>query len=234
MKLLTFDIEASSLSADFGIVLCVGFKWVGGKKAEVLSIRDYDESDPIRAEKLLLKDVRKRLMEADCWIAHFGRWYDTVFINTRLLYHRLPTLPPNFPLIDTWKTSKNYLKLRNNRLITIQNFLHLKNEKDAIQPEQWIRAMSGHEPSLKYIENHCRKDVEVLEETYMLLRPLIVNHPNTNLVKIGEGCPVCGEDTLQKRGRHITASRAYQRFACTTCGSWSRAMTATKKTTVGL
>lgn len=222
-KLLAFDIEATGLNADFGIVLCVGFKEPGSRRrTEVLSIADYDEPDPIKAEKLLLIDVSARLLEADCWIAHFGRWYDTVFINSRLLYHRLPLLPPNFPLIDTWRTMKSQMKLRNNRLKTLQEFLKLKNEKNAILPEQWIRAMAGCRRSIGYIVEHCRRDIEVLCEAYELLKPLIVDHPFKSLASKHGQCPICSETKLQKRGIHRTRTRAYQRFQCQGCGSWSK------------
>ncbi len=222
LKLLAFDIEASNLSADFGIVLCVGFKEIGGGRTKVLSIGDYDEPDLIRAEKRLLKDVSARLLDADCWIAHFGRWFDTVFINSRLLYHGLPTLPPNFPLIDTWKTCKNQLKLRNNRLATLQDFLRLENSKNAIKPEQWLRALAGHKRSLAYIVEHCRRDVEVLAEVYERLKPLITDHPNKSLAGQNGDCPICGEAKLQRRGYHRTRTRQYQRFHCQACGAWSK------------
>jgi uncharacterized protein YprB with RNaseH-like and TPR domain len=218
---LAFDIEASNLSADFGIVLCVGFKEVGSTKgAEILSIRNYPGKDIIAQEKKLLKDVSTRLMDSDVWIAHFGRWYDTVFINTRLLYHNLPVLPPNFPLIDTWRICRNHMKLRNNRLKTLEEFLRLDNTKNAIKPEQWLKALGGHNSSLRYIEEHCRRDVEVLVEAYERIRPLMANHP----AKFGsqKSCPTCGSQRLQRRGFHLTRTRRYQRWQCQECGSWTK------------
>ena len=131
-------------------------------------------------------------------------------------------MPPNFPLIDTWRTARNQLKLRNNRLITIQEFLKLDNKKNAILPEQWIRAMGGHEQSLKYIELHCKKDVDVLVDVYHTLKPLMLDHPNRGLLDGRGGCGVCGETRLQKRGFHITRTRRYQRYQCQSCGSWSK------------
>jgi len=224
MRILAWDIEASGLAANFAIILCVGFKEVGGKKAIVLSSRDYDEGDILKAEKLLLKDVSKRLLDTDVWLTHYGTYYDIPFVNTRLIYHRLPILPPSFNHIDTWKISRNRLKLSNNRLVTIQNFLNLLNEKDAIQPMMWLKALGGHKPSVRYIINHCRKDVEVLAETYELLRPLVIDHPNGALLDGREGCGVCGAgpDRQQKRGFRVTRTRKYQTFQCQECGHWTR------------
>lgn len=224
MKILAFDIEASNLSADFGIVLCVGFSEIGSKKVDVLNILDYSDGDLIRAEKRLLKDVSKRILDADVWLTHFGNYYDLPFINTRLLYHNLPVLPANFSHIDTWKISRNRLKLRNNRLITISEFLGTDEEKNSIKPEQWLRALGGHAPSMRYIVEHCRRDVDVLKEVYGRIRPLVLDHPNRGLVDGRGGCGICGAHKLQKRGFHITRTRKYQRFQCGNCGGWSKGL----------
>lgn len=224
MKILSLDIEASNLSADFGIILTFGSKVVGVGKPKVLSILDYrnKSGDLIKAEKGLLKDISKCMLDVDVWLTHYGTWYDLIFINSRLMYHRLPVLPPSYPHIDTWKVAKNRLKLRNNRLNTIQEFLNLPSEKNAIKPEQWIRALGGHKPSMDYIVEHNRRDVLVLEEAYLRLRPLITDHPSKGLIDGRGGCGVCGSNKLQKRGTHVTRTRKYQRYQCTHCGAWSK------------
>lgn len=226
MNILAFDIEASNLSADFGIILTFGSKTVGEGKVEVLNILDYTDTsaDLIRAEKRMLKDISSVMLSADVWLGHYSTWYDIPFINTRLLYHSLPILPPNFAHIDTWKISRNRLKLRNNRLATISDFLKTDDEKNAIKPEQWIRALGGHRPSMNYIVDHNRRDVLVLEEVYKILRPLVLDHPNKNLVDGRGGCSKCGSEKLQKRGTHLTRTRKYQRFQCQSCGGWSRSV----------
>lgn len=222
MKILAYDIEASNLNADFGIILTFGYKVVGEGKVKVLNILDYSSGDLLKAEKKLLKDISKAMLESDVWLGHYSIYYDLPFINSRLLYHELPTLPANFPHIDTWRISRNRLKLRNNRLATVQEFLHLPSEKNAIRPEQWIRALGGHRPSMDYIVEHNRRDVLVLEEAYLRLRPLVLDHPNKGLIDGRGGCGVCGSESLQKRGYHVTRTRKYQRYQCQKCGAWSK------------
>jgi hypothetical protein len=214
MRILSWDLECSNLAADFGIILCCGFKELGTSKPDVISILDYLDStkDLIRAEKRMLVDISKRLLDCDIWLTHFGSWFDIPFVNTRLLYHGLPTLPPSYPHVDTWKVSKNRLKLRNNRLITISEFLGTKESKNAIKPEQWIRALGGHAPSMAYI----------VAQTYKRLRPLITDHPNKGLIDGRGGCSVCGAQRLQKRGFHVTRTRKYARYQCMQCGAWSK------------
>lgn len=224
MRILAFDLEASNLAADFGIVLTFGAKTVGEEDLKVLNILDYvDRSgDLIKAEKRMLKDACEIMLDADVWLGHYACYFDIPFLNTRLLYHNLPVLPANFALIDTWKISRNRLKLRNNRLATISDFLKTLDEKNAILPEQWLRALGGHRASMNYIVEHNRRDVLVLEEVYMRLRPLVLDHPNRGLVDGRGGCSVCGSEKLQKRGFHITRTRKYQRYQCQKCGAWSK------------
>lgn len=223
MRILSWDLECSGLNADFGIILCAGFKEVGKGKAEVYNILDYSEGgDLIRAERRLLKDISTRLLDCDVWLTHYGTWFDVPFVNSRLLYHKLPVLPANFSHLDTWKISRNRLKLRSNRLVTISEFLGTDEHKNAIKPEQWIRAMGGHIPSMNYIVEHCRRDVVVLEEVYNRLRPLVLDHPNRGLIDGRGGCGICGADKLQKRGFHVTRTRKYQRYQCSSCGGWSK------------
>lgn len=226
MNILAHDIEASNLSADFGILLTFGSKTVGKGKPEVLNILDYRgaDQDMIKAEKRLLKDVSDRMLAADVWLGHYSTRYDVPFLNSRLLYHGLPVLPANHAHIDTWKVSRNHLKIHSNRLASIQEFLHLDDAKNSIKPEQWLRALSGHRPSMAYICEHNRLDVLVLEQAYLKLRPLVLDHPNKGLVDGRGGCGVCGSAKIQRRGFHLTRTRKYQRFQCQDCGAWSKSV----------
>lgn len=223
-SVLAFDIEAANLKADFGIVLTVGFKTVGVGKSEVLRVDDYyttDDNNILHAEKRLLKDVYKRLMAGDIWLTHYGSRgrFDLNFLNSRLIYHRLPTLPPNHPQIDTWKVAYKDLALHSNRLVSLQEFLEIENKKTAIKGAQWILALSGHRPSMNYIVEHCHLDVKVLEEVYILLRPLITDHPHIGVQRNGE-CPVCGKAELRVDRWVATRGMRYKRLHCHACGAW--------------
>lgn len=222
MKLISWDLETSALNADYGVILCAGFKTVGEGKARVISVEDYKGKDLIAREKHLVKDLFEVLVNADCWLTWFGTYFDIPYLNSRLLYHRLPTLPANFPHVDGWKTSRNRLKLRNNRLKTVQEFLGTDTEKDAVLGPMWIKAVAGDSKALKYVIEHCRKDVKALEEAYLLLRPLILDHPNKGLMDGRGGCAVCGGTKVQRRGFHVTRTRKYRRLHCQECGAWSR------------
>jgi len=228
-KIIIWDLETTNLSGNFGYILCGAWKVYGKRGIHVVSIADTKtfERDPTN-DKLLCKALLKSLEGADMWVAHFGKWFDRTMMNTRLLGHGLTPLPP-IPLIDTWRISKDNLKLNSNRLDTITKWLGVE-EKTPLDGKTWIKAMAGHKPSIRYVIQHCKQDVLVLEQVYEKIRCLSTNHPNVNLVHdetdgtgpVLEKCPICGQAKLQRRGKSPTRTRWYQRYQCQNCGGWSK------------
>ena len=230
-RIIGWDIEATHLRANFGHVLCIGWKVFGQKTVHVPSIQDYNGSckscktlkEPIN-DKALLEAVYDDLASADAWVTWFGKGFDVKFVNSRLIFHGLPPLPP-IPHIDGWRTAKSKLCLTSNRLATVQDFLQLPTSKTSVDGHQWNLASSGDPAALRYIFDHCRKDVNVLEEAYDKMLPLIVDSPNMGLVeKMEDGCPRCGLGVLKTNPSWIysSATRKYQRYQCIACGGWCK------------
>lgn len=219
-RILLFDIEATNLSANFGFILCICYKWVGEKRVHTISIRDFARYERDRTnDSEVVRAFAEVYKEADIVVGHYSTKFDTPYINARLLYHGLDTLPPTRH-IDTWRISKDRLRLNSNRLASISEFLGLGDKSPVLGP-QWIRAMAGDASALRYIEKHCRIDVEVLEKTYLKLRALMPQHPNGNLVrKIKKACPICGSKKLTSRGWLLSYTSRKPRFVCPQ-GHWS-------------
>jgi hypothetical protein len=98
-------------------------------------------------------------------------------------------------------------------------------------PEQWIRAMAGDRKAMKSIVDHNYKDVLVLEEVYLRLRPLAKNHPNLALMAgkmQDKTCKFCGSNKLQSRGMYYAKRQKYPRWMCRACGAWDRSSKAEK------
>lgn len=169
----------------------------------------------------MLKDISERMLDSDAWLGHYSTRYDVPFVNSRLLYHNMPVLPLNMPQIDTWRAARNNLKLHSNRLASIQEFLKLEDEKNSIKSEQWLRALGGDKKAIDYVVEHNRRDVLVLEQAYLKLRPLIKDHPRYSFVD-KKACKTCGAppNKVQHRGERRTRCRLYKRVQCQMCGSW--------------
>jgi hypothetical protein len=117
------------------------------------------------------------------------------------------------------------VKLSSNRLKSVQSFLNLPDAKTEIKGRIWLDAITGKQSALKYIVQHCRKDILVLEQAYERLSPVIrVNRPNMRVITGAKrGCPACGEDKLKSWGLRYTSASQYRRYRCMGCGAWSSA-----------
>jgi uncharacterized protein YprB with RNaseH-like and TPR domain len=223
-KVLLWDIECTNLRANYGYILCIGWKELDAKKVSCPTIVDFPrfKRDPTN-DKDLIKFAASELSKADLWVTHYGSRFDVPYVNSRLLFHGMKPMPP-IPHIDTWRIARYKMALNSNRLATISEFLTTKDEKTALLSPQWIKAAAGHKPSIRYVKDHCVKDVLVLEEVYKKIRPLATTHPNLNIVTdIADGCPICGTvGKMQKRGYTIARTSKSQRYQCRDCGGWSR------------
>lgn len=222
-KGLLFDIESANLNANYGFVFCVCYKWHGTSKVHTITIRDFEKfkSDPT-CDKEVVKAFQKVVAEADYMVGHYSTRFDLPFLNTRALMHKLKPFAV-IPHVDTWKISKYKLKLNSNRLDTLSRIIPSMNERElktVIEPRMWVRAQSGHVPSIKYIEEHCVADVKVLDQVYTSIRPYCGDHPSVALMREQVGCSVCGSTHTQRRGYHITNKTKKRRMQCVDCGHW--------------
>jgi uncharacterized protein YprB with RNaseH-like and TPR domain len=231
-RVLLFDLECSNLKADFGRILCFGWKWLGEGKAQVRDITQFPKrfAKDCTDDRDLVIFAREVLLQADVIVTWFGTYFDVPYLQTRLLAHGLDPVPP-IAHDDGWKIARYALKLHSNRLASVSQFLGIE-EKTPILPEHWTRATAGHRPSIRYVVKHCAQDVEVLEQAYERLRPYCKQPVNINLTR-DRGylaqckdscvalCPRCGSDKMTKRGYGLARTSLRQRYQCQKCGGWS-------------
>ena len=229
MRIVFFDIESTNLQANFGSVLCLGWKVYGQKAVHVPSIKDHNgvceccsRINNVANDKSLLKEMVKALSDADVWVTWYGSRFDVPFINSRLAFHKLPPLP-YMPHIDLWRPARNHYKLHSNRLASVPAFLELPDEKTPLTGPDWMGARTGNQKGLKYVVKHCKQDVLVLEQAYERMLPLIKSHPSRRLADgRPDTCPRCGHDVLHRKGTYVTATRRYQRWQCQGCGGFMK------------
>lgn len=222
-NILGWDLESSNLNANFGYILCFGYKRFGQPKPKVVSITDFPLfKRDCTNDREVVKAAAEELSKADMWTTWYGKGFDVPLLNSRLIYHGMKPLPP-VPHVDGWYIARYKMKLNSNRLATVSAFLELP-EKTPLSGPIWIRAAAGHKPSIKYVVEHCAQDTVVLEEVYKRIRPLASSHPNMALlVRDPDACPVCAaHGKMQKRGFSVTPATMSQRYQCQSCGAWSR------------
>lgn len=228
-RVLAFDIESTGLDADFGTLLCVGYKWLGENKVHVVSVLDTPafKKDPTN-DKYVVKEFLKVYKEADVALTYNGILFDRPYILAKTLAYGLE-VPPNVPMIDLYFTVKSNLRISRKNLWTVQKFLNLENSKSGVDGKIWRRAAVGHEPSIKWIVKHCKDDVKVLEEAYLKLRPLVRTHYRLSR-DLGH-CRYCDSSRLQSRGTSVTKNKGpVRRIQCQDCSGWdTRSVNEVKK-----
>lgn len=219
-KTILWDLETTSLKSDFGFILAAGYKFLGEKKTHVLSIGDFNAKNFRAREKALVKAFAKILASADISVTHNGQRYDHPWMNAKMLEHHLGYLPP-IPQVDTLQIARKHLKtVSRKRLETLSYYLGTYETKTPVEGRIWVDAAVGSKSALKYIVDHCRADVGVLEEVYLQLRPLFLGHPR---VKGYGPCRGCGSVRLQRRGYDYSAAKGQMlKVACLDCGAWER------------
>src|SRR3990167_3286433 len=164
-KIGFLDIETSGLEADFGFMYSWFIKPLGKPaKGDIINKRDLTNLDA--PDGRILKSLTKELEKYDVVVTYYGTRFDIPFIRTRCIEQGV-----DFPLCnevihwDLYFTTVNKFRLSRNRLDNLARLLGVKG-KDHVDPKLWRRAHFGDPKALRYIYNHNRKDVEVLEGCY--------------------------------------------------------------------
>lgn len=248
-KILFFDIETSfqtvavfQLGGNDWInpeniiqerhMLSACWNWMGESKIHSVSLLDDPKrytQDP-HDDLHVVTALHKALSECDVAVAHYGDAFDIRYIKTRALKHGLDPLPP-FQTIDTKKIAKSFFYFNSNSLDYLGKYLGLGG-KIHTPGGLWMKILKGGpdaEAALKTMVVYNKRDVALLKDVFMKLRPYMPNHISREL--FGHvGCPICGSTKIQSRGTYYAQTRTYRRFQCMAqgCKKWFRALKADK------
>lgn len=166
--------------------------------------------------------------QADILIAHNGGNFDVPNMNTRFVVNGLPP-PSSYQIIDTLRIARKEFGFTHNSLNALARVFGIESKIET-NFELWKAAKKGSNKALIYMEIYNRKDVTILEEVYLKLRPWIKSHPNIGLFVEDEGqlCPYCGYDNVELDGNfYYTMTGKYPTYVCqrNKCGGISRGRT---------
>lgn len=231
-KILIFDIESSPLKAymwamwdkltspDMIIedrrILCWAAKWLDEPEINFASEWEHGRTT-------MLEELWHLLDEADILVAHNGDRFDRPWVNAEFLKEYITPPSPSF-MVDTYKVARKMFYLQSNRLNELGKTLGLGEKQETGGFQLWKDVLAGDEGAQQRMEDYNVRDIELLEEVYLTLRPWIQNHPNVanDGISDAHACPNCGSEDLQRRGFAKTRSQTYQRYRCNSCGTWSR------------
>lgn len=173
-RILLYDIETAGVNAlksDLGFIICIGYKWLGEKRAHVLTIGQ--PSLQHFSDRTLLGEFSPLLEAADYCVTHYGSVFDKKFIQGRLLINDLPPVvhPPMRDTCMGLRAVTNFSSKRLKHAAKILKFRHQKLENN--WPVAWMEIMRGNMKTLQDLATYCKGDVLALEELYLRLRPYV-------------------------------------------------------------
>jgi len=166
------DIEVSNLHADFGIVLSYAIK-VENKRKIYAGVITKEELTNGTLDKRVVQECIRDMMKFDEIITYNGTRFDLPYLRSRALHWGLEF--PKYGYIkhkDAYYMVRNRLRLHRNKLEDACRLLGIKG-KTHLDGTQWVKALTGDKKALKYVLDHNKKDVIILEELYHRLRDYV-------------------------------------------------------------
>jgi len=180
------DIEAGALNADFDIMLSWSIKTVGKDEMwyDHLTPQDIKEGS---YDARLIATCIETMWKYDRLIGHYigPNRFDIPFIRSRYLWlkGRGMYVGPAFPeygemwITDTYSMSKRLLKITSRRQDSVANTIQGQDIKTRIDKDYWMAIKYGtpkaRKEAIKYILDHNQKDVEQLENNYLIMLPFV-------------------------------------------------------------
>ena len=198
---------------EYGSLLSYSYKWLGEDKVYAVGLNT-------KTPRQLIHSLYCLFNEAEIIIAHNGDSFDIKMANQYFIREGFNP-PHTYKTIDTKKLAKEKFRFVSNKLDDLGDYLGLGRKVQTGGFELWLGCMKNEKASWKLMLDYNKQDVLLLEKVYMRLRPWC-KHPNLNLNKGINKCPVCQSNKLQSRGFQFNATNKYHRYQCMECGKWSR------------
>lgn len=197
-----------------GHVLCWTAKWLGKPEVSFKRLKKGKEVS-------LLAPIHKMLNEARAVIHYNGKKFDIPTLNKEFITHGM-TPPSPYKQIDLLMTMRETFRFPSNKLDYVVKTLGVGEKMRHEGPQLWINCMEDKQEAWDKMEEYNRRDVEILEKLYNRLLPWIKGHPNMAAFMGIAACPTCGSEEFRREGSHLAQVMRYERYQCSSCGSWFR------------
>jgi RNase H-like protein len=197
-------------------IICICYKWEHEDKVHYLK---WDKGD----DKKLVQDFADIINSCDEAIGHNSDRYDTKWVRTRALFHRIP-MQPKIQSIDTLKLSKSGFRFNSNRLDYISQFLGFGKKMDTGGFGLWKEiVLNNNTKAMSTMIEYCKKDVILLEKVHKALDNYTPHkiHKGVFEGKHKCSCPGCGSSNVVSNGNRITAAGTkFKKMQCLNCGKY--------------
>ncbi len=215
-------------------VAAIAYRWVGGKKSNVISLNQtpgYKRPGSLEAfltaettDQWQMEKIWEVVVEADFVVAHYGLGFDRPMMEARLWEHGLGPFPPG-NWIDSKKEISKFLRGSGYSMAlgNLAEWLDLAKKLET-NKSLWLRCMSGEAKAWREMRSYAAQDVDTLHDLFLSAGPFM-RSPVFNMGHWNPGetvCIWCGSSDLEKRGFYYTTASKFQRYLCRNCGHWPR------------
>jgi len=190
---------------------CIGWKWVGERKAHVLSEWEHGYEG-------MIEGIRDKLDEADAVLGFNHINFDMKKMNGQfaLLGIDFPKPPTN---IDIFKTVRQF-GFPSSKLDYIAQAFEIGRKVEHPGYKMWNDCLDGCPKAQRKMAQYCRGDVRLTEQLYLRMLPYLDNYPHLR-ERSGNTCAKCG-GSITSQGWKRTKHYKVQSLKCSACGSWSQ------------
>lgn len=183
MRIAAVDIETTDLKALMGGVLCCSFhpialspEYTRKLKPYTLRLDDKKYRNPTDWEddSLLITAVAREIEKYELIVTWNGKMFDIPFLKAKLAEYGEGPIATKWHLDAMWIV-RNGMRIGSSKLINVQKFLNLGEQKTEITWKDWRKAGRGVRGSMNVVVEHCEADVKVLAEAYWRLLPFVKN-----------------------------------------------------------
>lgn len=233
-KVLLFDLETAPMVSyhwrrfkeNIGLeqtisesfIICYSAKWL--YSAEMMGDCCTPEEMLEHDDKRVCESLWKLIDAADIVIAHNGNCADIPWMNSRFIINGMNP-PSSYISIDTLTIAKKKFGFSSNKLDALAGYFGIDHKLDT-NFQLWRDCMEGNQQALDYMYEYNHKDVEILEDVYVQLRPwagtLI---PNMGRITDYDTCTACGcgDYEILEGKYYVTPCHKYQLYRCKSCGA---------------
>jgi hypothetical protein len=213
------NVALNQIKEDWSI-LSWSAKWLG---EDEVFYQDNRHSKNLEDDKELLKDLWKLIDESDILVGHNIRKFDDKRISARFIANGFKS-PSSYRMEDTMILAKARFGFTSNKLEYLTGKLCKKFKKldHAKFPgfKLWDECMKGNVEAWDEMQAYNQRDVESLEELYLILKPWDKKGYNVNVFNESEeiSC-TCGSVEFSKNGFVYSNTGKFQRYTCKKCGA---------------
>lgn len=174
MKSAVFDIETMDFSTG-GVrqhMICAVVLPLDSNDMQTVRL-EFDEN---LNDKRILNELLQELYKYDILIGHNIAAFDFNWLNSRIMYHRLPQIEKRWAYYDTYQAARRMaIKAERKSLAFLGDFFRLPGDKTAVLPVAWgmvdSRDKEEFEEAVGSIIDHCERDVMMNRELFYALWP---------------------------------------------------------------